>query len=635
MPHSTKLDNGPASILLRALFILTITLFAPRLSADSGVDSLSILRTRQYQQTGSNTITPHFFKSFGIQFSVTGSEPESINLATLTNPDDEILPLMLKDDLQHWEYAFDFLDDNYASLFFPNGTYTFTAKTASGDFTMPLILNHDAPFPTRPKITNFNSLIFLDPDESFTVTWEEFSNPEKDDFTLVEIRRDFGFDFELLFSSGRLTTDTTSITIPADLFEEDDYLELSITFIRPTAKDTTSIPGATGWSGNGSKTIVEIDFNGDYNGGHDDFEEIINSVLTIDLYRQTGDQIVIPAADTPFGGVLLTEAIDPDFILKAEVLTPDNRTVELIEGAHEDEYGWFADEWFASQSARDNRFPAGEYQFEVTTLDDLEESTLTLPADGFSKAPRFTNYAATQTIDPANAFTLTWESFPNPSENDMIIVSVSDREEDRWMPAYHLGTQELLDASLTSLDILPNSLQPNESYFVTLLFFRAEDLSGSAEHVAARMARTVLEIKTTDGGSGPSEGNFEDWANALPPSERGATDDPGSFGIPNLIRYALGLNPLSPERDLLPSVSLTDAGGNPGNSHIAINWRRLKNNPNHSYIVESSIDLENWIPLTLPPAKIEDLGDIENAITISPLPLSEQPRQFLRLRIEQ
>lgn len=95
--------------------------------------------------------------------------------------------------------------------------------------------------------------------------------------------------------------------------------------------------------------------------------------------------------------------------------------------------------------------------------------------------------------------------------------------------------------------------------------------------------------------------------------------DPDGDGVPNLVEYALSMDPQSPSSSGLPALSLADAG-----TRLSLTFFRARSDVD--YVVEGSSDLATWTTLALNP------GTIGSNVTVTD-PASASPRRFLRLRI--
>ena len=122
------------------------------------------------------------------------------------------------------------------------------------------------------------------------------------------------------------------------------------------------------------------------------------------------------------------------------------------------------------------------------------------------------------------------------------------------------------------------------------------------------------------------------FPDATGPIESFALTDPGALGVPNLLRYAYGLNPTAPERARLPQ-GVIRAG------HLSLDLWRRADATDLEYVVEASPDLTTWSSSA---ADLEQTPTPEtgatvsgpNVITYRALPATDQAQKlFLRVRV--
>ncbi len=110
--------------------------------------------------------------------------------------------------------------------------------------------------------------------------------------------------------------------------------------------------------------------------------------------------------------------------------------------------------------------------------------------------------------------------------------------------------------------------------------------------------------------------------------------DRGGHGIPNLLRYALGIDPHSPDPEDLPRVGLIHDDAT-GGDYLAIEFTRRIGAADVALLVEVSEDLENWE--VLGDQQIVEListGGIETLTVMDNVPVTEQATRFMRIRVE-
>ncbi len=127
---------------------------------------------------------------------------------------------------------------------------------------------------------------------------------------------------------------------------------------------------------------------------------------------------------------------------------------------------------------------------------------------------------------------------------------------------------------------------------------------------------------------------FRAWSESLPVGERELEDDPGGYGIPNLLRYAFAMDPLNPEREKLPQVGQTEIFGT---QSLSITYLRRTDDSALRFIPEVSNNLHDWssAPRGAPHTLIEDHEDgTETWSYIDYQRGDPPPRRFLRIRVE-
>ncbi len=101
----------------------------------------------------------------------------------------------------------------------------------------------------------------------------------------------------------------------------------------------------------------------------------------------------------------------------------------------------------------------------------------------------------------------------------------------------------------------------------------------------------------------------------------------GGDGLPNLVKYAFGLNPKVPApMEELPEL-VADAEG------LTLSFNRLKNGADVTYIIEFSTNLTDWEPANTQETGVDDRGDVERVtVRATGLP-GGLPGGFLRVRL--
>ena len=118
----------------------------------------------------------------------------------------------------------------------------------------------------------------------------------------------------------------------------------------------------------------------------------------------------------------------------------------------------------------------------------------------------------------------------------------------------------------------------------------------------------------------------------------GALGDPSHTGIPNLLAYALNLNPNAPDRSLLPLTSVQTKPAD-GLNYLTFSYRRRIGGGGVTCTVDVSSDLIGWTPggfnIEEVSAPVPNADGITETETVRLLPSlhTAGSRRFMRLRV--
>ncbi len=129
------------------------------------------------------------------------------------------------------------------------------------------------------------------------------------------------------------------------------------------------------------------------------------------------------------------------------------------------------------------------------------------------------------------------------------------------------------------------------------------------------------------------DSGFASWMvqAGLPGDRRGPADRNGPLDLPNLLAYALGVNPMTAQPSDLPTGSLHDAGAQ---KQFRFIYRRSKTAIGIELRVVGVLSLEaaDWQPVTATPVKVGDTPDGLAELWQVTIPM-DAPQQFLRLEV--
>jgi hypothetical protein len=221
-------------------------LATPLWAADASL--IYTYKAARYDQTGPATVQTAAEDPFRFEAGIIGTSPTSLIAGSLAVPGDGTVAFTKEDaDLYSEGSNSDF--DSLAGLeaAWPAGTYTFTIQAANdGTKTVPLSLPATS-FPNAPRVTNLAPGTEFDATQPLVVKWEAFAGGTAADFVVVQVRDrmtdDEVFGSPLPGSPGALPGTATQLTIPANTLQTGKGYELSLSFGKVVALNTTAYPG--------------------------------------------------------------------------------------------------------------------------------------------------------------------------------------------------------------------------------------------------------------------------------------------------------------------------------------------------------------------------------------------------------
>lgn len=153
---------------------------------------------------------------------------------------------------------------------------------------------------------------------------------------------------------------------------------------------------------------------------------------------------------------------------------------------------------YTGLTAYEAAYPYGNYQFTIQATTSNQQVTVNFPS-GVTQppAPHIANYAAAQTIDAAQPFTLAWDPLVNGTTADCIYAEIYGGVFSTPGP----GGTGALNGTATGVSIPAGTLQPNQSYSGCVTFYHLQLLTNGASHVslAYRASTTEFSLHTGSG----------------------------------------------------------------------------------------------------------------------------------------
>jgi len=196
--------------------------------------------------------------------------------------------------------------------------------------------------------------------------------------------------------------------------------------------------------------------------------------------------------------------VDPDFSYSFGALTSlaSNRTATAVtltlpsgsisnlnqNFVQPEDYFLFA--IYTNLPAFDSTFSSGNYVFNVQSASSNQIVPLNFPASlQQPAAPRVSNHAAAQNVNPAQPFALTWDAFPGGSAADYIAVHIGD-----VFSSTNLGESGALKGTATSVSIPAGTFQPNSEYEGTVGFYRYVSTTNGTSYSTSVYRATVTQF---------------------------------------------------------------------------------------------------------------------------------------------
>jgi hypothetical protein len=203
------------------------------------------------------------------------------------------------------------------------------------------------------------------------------------------------------------------------------------------------------------------------------------SVTRLQAFWQSDATHLVPdTTHGPFVATLSLIQADFDKVPIAEVYLPGGAVRGFPRGSSALELQ--VRETFLSQAALDAVYPIGAFTFALATRDNgFQFPVLTMPAVAYPTAPRISNFAAAQAIDPANPFTVQWISPPDATTNDSIWAFIQDSNGNTVISTPYPATNQsgCLRGTATSVLVPAHTLQLGGTYTGVIVFFRVTSVN--------------------------------------------------------------------------------------------------------------------------------------------------------------
>ena len=147
-------------------------------------------------------------------------------------------------------------------------------------------------------------------------------------------------------------------------------------------------------------------------------------------------------------------------------------------------------------------FPSGNYIFNVSAVTSNQQVTVNLPAYVPPNAPQVSNYAAAQSVNPSQPFTLTWNTFTNGGSADWILFQIDGGLGGTLFQTPVFGQPNAMNGTATSVMIPAHTLTAGSTNTAVLAFYHiTSSTNGTIVAGAAVASATLFTIITTAGSA--------------------------------------------------------------------------------------------------------------------------------------
>ncbi len=246
---------------------------------------------------------------------------------------------------------------------------------------------------------------------------------------------------------------------------------------QPVGYFTTGSSGGGGETGSGTNRITS------FIAGH------------LFLYEQSSPSAATPSPDYSYGFSADTTLASNRTATAISVTLPTS-VVKMLSQSPTAPEDYYTFDGTSNLTTFQAEYPSGNYVFNVQAATSNQQVTVTLPSSMLQPpAPHVTNYAAAQTVDATQAFTLGWDAFAGGTAADYISVTVGD-----VFKTAEFGTTNALDGTATSVTLPAATLQANTNYDASVTFYRLIATTNATYATEAfRATSTHFTLTTTSG----------------------------------------------------------------------------------------------------------------------------------------
>ena len=361
---------------------------------------------------------------------------------------------------------------------FPPGDYSFTLNENGSPVTYGPYQLQALGFPEVPIFQNFNELSQFDATTSQSVNWG--SVPSGVNGIAIELKD--GSNNEVWQEVFRESL-PSSVEIPSNTLQNNQVYTLFARFWNNQLEGIED-NARIGYLTQTSMTIeTSADGGGNGNPPGVDFIYIIKERA----YDQVAN--INPAGSTPEWG-FGAGVSGGDNITAATVTYPGSNGPQVLPGVPGD-YELDNDDEFNSQEALNAAYPNGQVSFNVT--EDGSPTQLgpfNLTGDNYPEPPHIQNAVALGSFDFSQPFSVVWDEFGGGNAEDRIVFQLWRNDDDEEL------IFEFLDSDITSFELPANTLEPNKTYELDIIFVKETDGLETPDTIIGYLSTTRVDIST-------------------------------------------------------------------------------------------------------------------------------------------
>jgi hypothetical protein len=216
----------------------------------------------------------------------------------------------------------------------------------------------------------------------------------------------------------------------------------------------------------------------------------------IHSYDQVSPAAPILDSLTPYGFAATTSLASNRTATSVTLTLPTSAVSNLTQNfVQHENYFLFASH--TNLATFDATFPTGNYQFTVNSSSSNQTVNVNLPSSLLQpNAPHISNFAAAQTVNANQPFTLSWDAFSGGTTADFIFLDVGE-----VFVTAQPGAPGALAGTATSVQIPAGKLAANSNYDCSIGFYHALTTSNASYATIAYVATVTRFTLTTSAGT--------------------------------------------------------------------------------------------------------------------------------------